>query len=452
MATFTVITFPSASSNQDVKIAGNFTNWQQESLKFNQINHRFEYKVDELIDGSTNGKYSFKFIVDGNWQVDQDYPSEFDPSGNENNVILYDYTSNKSVSSDQITKIKDQVSHENELEPETPDPTPYNLSKQSTNAQQVSNAALNDKKNETDSSATITDATVAAAASAVAGISAAANLDSKSNNATSITGDKNIEKPSGATPFNKEIKTVAAKETIENKTESKDSGKPSNDSKDFITLTEPTKAEKPISSKRSSIPGPEPAQAPEVPSKTQEPLKTSSKSGNFSNKYEPSLPQPVSRPEIPTPTAALKVPDQLSESSKEAPSAKASQIPLNPKSFEESQSPLKDPKVSSAKEISRGAKSQHSKVTETVPNSQPQSSSQNTRNINGDPNGGESNYTSNPSTTFHSNENTRPSTQLTQHTDSQPPSQGKEFPEYSIGFFATILHVITQFFRRWFGE
>lgn len=75
MPEFTVINFSSDSSNQDVKVAGNFTNWQPEEMKYNDLAHRYEYKIDSLIDGSKNGKYNFKFVVNGDWRTDQNYSS-----------------------------------------------------------------------------------------------------------------------------------------------------------------------------------------------------------------------------------------------------------------------------------------------------------------------------------------------------------------------------------------
>lgn len=75
MPGYTIINFPAESSNQDVQIAGNFTNWQPQVMKYNDSVSRFEYKVNDLVDGSTTGKYNFKFIINGEWRVDKEYPS-----------------------------------------------------------------------------------------------------------------------------------------------------------------------------------------------------------------------------------------------------------------------------------------------------------------------------------------------------------------------------------------
>lgn len=75
MPAHTIINFAPGSSNQHIQIAGNFTDWQPQSMKYNDLVKRFEYKVVDLIDGSKCGKYNFKFIIDGDWRVDQNYSS-----------------------------------------------------------------------------------------------------------------------------------------------------------------------------------------------------------------------------------------------------------------------------------------------------------------------------------------------------------------------------------------
>jgi len=65
----------------DVKLAGEFNNWNPE-------------EVDKNEDGSwvktlklSPGKYSFKFVVDGEWMVNNDLPSIVDEGGNRNNLL-----------------------------------------------------------------------------------------------------------------------------------------------------------------------------------------------------------------------------------------------------------------------------------------------------------------------------------------------------------------------------
>lgn len=57
---------------ENVQIAGSFTQWTPESLIWNGSKKQFEYEV-ALTDES--GKLEFKFIVDGEWVVDQNYAS-----------------------------------------------------------------------------------------------------------------------------------------------------------------------------------------------------------------------------------------------------------------------------------------------------------------------------------------------------------------------------------------
>jgi hypothetical protein len=61
------------SSSDDVKVAGNFNNWQPEELTFDPVAKVHVYTIKEQ--EKTAGKYTFKFIVDGVWATDQDYPS-----------------------------------------------------------------------------------------------------------------------------------------------------------------------------------------------------------------------------------------------------------------------------------------------------------------------------------------------------------------------------------------
>lgn len=75
MPGYTIINLSGDSSNQDVQIAGNFTNWEPKSMKYDNNSKRYEYTVDELVDGSKSGKYNFKFIINGVWHCDQNYAS-----------------------------------------------------------------------------------------------------------------------------------------------------------------------------------------------------------------------------------------------------------------------------------------------------------------------------------------------------------------------------------------
>ena len=65
----------------EVKLAGEFNNWSPEIIGRKE-------------DGSWStsmrlapGKYSYKFVVDGDWKVNPDLPSAMDESGNTNNIL-----------------------------------------------------------------------------------------------------------------------------------------------------------------------------------------------------------------------------------------------------------------------------------------------------------------------------------------------------------------------------
>ena len=65
----------------EVKLAGEFNNWTPEI-------------IDKKDDGRWSksmrlapGKYSYKFVVDGDWKVNPDLPSAMDESGNTNNIL-----------------------------------------------------------------------------------------------------------------------------------------------------------------------------------------------------------------------------------------------------------------------------------------------------------------------------------------------------------------------------
>jgi len=65
----------------DVKIAGSFNNWTPAETTQNPDNSRlFSAQVEP-------GKYTYKWVVDGNWLVDNGQPKDTDEEGNTNNVV-----------------------------------------------------------------------------------------------------------------------------------------------------------------------------------------------------------------------------------------------------------------------------------------------------------------------------------------------------------------------------
>lgn len=64
--------FYSSSDKDEVQIAGNFNDWNPEFLYFDPILNK---KVFKLQDQEEKGKYVFKFVINGNWEISQDYPT-----------------------------------------------------------------------------------------------------------------------------------------------------------------------------------------------------------------------------------------------------------------------------------------------------------------------------------------------------------------------------------------
>lgn len=68
---------------QDVLLAGSFTKWKKEALPMQKVKNTWQIEV-----ALTPGKHTYKFIVDGNWELDaNNIITENDDKGNTNNVI-----------------------------------------------------------------------------------------------------------------------------------------------------------------------------------------------------------------------------------------------------------------------------------------------------------------------------------------------------------------------------
>lgn len=183
---------------------------------------------------------------------------------------------------------------------------------------------------------------------------------------------------------------------------------PTNISAEFIPLTE-AQPEDQVTTKTSLIPDPEPIQKPQLPTKTKVPEITTNDRNIITNEDEPQAPKPVSRPEPPIPTGGSKTIPGIPE-------------PLLPVTTDSSIHKEEAPR-SNATENIKSSVPEHIPITETV---------------------------SRDSTGTDAFEEATNDFQE-ERAIAQPSSNGKELPEYSIGFFATVLHVITQFFRRWFS-
>lgn len=67
-----------------VTIAGSFNNWQGMYTLLNRENEEWVVKLDLV-----PGKYTYKFVVDGNWVLDPDNPQkEDDGNGNTNSILI----------------------------------------------------------------------------------------------------------------------------------------------------------------------------------------------------------------------------------------------------------------------------------------------------------------------------------------------------------------------------
>lgn len=79
-----------ADSFQNLKIAGDFSDWEPLSMERSKDGDLWEYTIDLTKLPSGTEKVHFKFIDDnGNWFTDEDYAKELDSSSNENNVRLF---------------------------------------------------------------------------------------------------------------------------------------------------------------------------------------------------------------------------------------------------------------------------------------------------------------------------------------------------------------------------
>ncbi|CAI4052945.1 Uip4p SKDI_16G0920 [Saccharomyces kudriavzevii IFO 1802] len=77
----------------DLKIAGEFTNWEGVPMEINVDTGKWEYRFHDssITKYDDKDKVHFKFIdQNGNWFADDEYPKEVDEHSNENNVATLD--------------------------------------------------------------------------------------------------------------------------------------------------------------------------------------------------------------------------------------------------------------------------------------------------------------------------------------------------------------------------
>jgi hypothetical protein len=75
------ITFQWDSGGNDVKIAGTFNNWQP--INMIKYENKWIYKINRL-----DKDITFKFIIDGEWKIDDNKEKMIDENGIVNNIII----------------------------------------------------------------------------------------------------------------------------------------------------------------------------------------------------------------------------------------------------------------------------------------------------------------------------------------------------------------------------
>ncbi|SCU81076.1 LAFA_0C02630g1_1 [Lachancea sp. 'fantastica'] len=115
-----------------ISIAGNFTNWEIESMVFNDLEKQWEFEIDnKALDKCPHqdGKIHtfFKFVdSNGTWFTDDNFAKEIDEHGNENNAL---YLSVAGTASLETPEQQDEIENEDQTEqmietPVSPNPTP----------------------------------------------------------------------------------------------------------------------------------------------------------------------------------------------------------------------------------------------------------------------------------------------------------------------------------------
>ncbi|ODV58798.1 carbohydrate-binding module family 48 protein [Ascoidea rubescens DSM 1968] len=101
------------NNNSQVYVTGTFDSWSANTYLLNLDHNSNVFKAKIKFLPSTNDKIYFKFIVDGNWLVNQDFKIESDSNGFQNNILypndlIYesDITNETSDSSDNNSDIE----------------------------------------------------------------------------------------------------------------------------------------------------------------------------------------------------------------------------------------------------------------------------------------------------------------------------------------------------------
>lgn len=80
---------PVSQTAKSVIVTGTFDNWaNKQELKINEETRRFEITIP-LVINNKDEKVQFKFIVDGNWLLNEQFLVDTDEKGNQNNFLDY---------------------------------------------------------------------------------------------------------------------------------------------------------------------------------------------------------------------------------------------------------------------------------------------------------------------------------------------------------------------------
>jgi len=93
---------------EKVQLAGSFpaSQWNPVEMKKSSCDEKWALKLD-----LPPGEYEFKFVVDGNWVIDEDQPTKLSEVGTLNNVIVVKNESSSTTSSMSTSSSIEAISH-----------------------------------------------------------------------------------------------------------------------------------------------------------------------------------------------------------------------------------------------------------------------------------------------------------------------------------------------------
>lgn len=78
------IKFRAPSECREVKIAGDFTDWERDAVIMSKSGRSGEWMASVRV---TPGQHQYRFIMDGNWYTDPSTEHIMTPFGSENSVL-----------------------------------------------------------------------------------------------------------------------------------------------------------------------------------------------------------------------------------------------------------------------------------------------------------------------------------------------------------------------------